>query len=297
MSGQLNSFEEMFRGNPFIQFCAFGLFVAGVFEFVVGIMIHRTVPNPYGAWWAGAGCMIAGVSGLMQGSPQLHSIAYCVGILACIVAVAGAIMDSIGYDVVKVLDTCVSDDGVYGQTDASAVNQAMTCRAEHLNWDCTCINVHQNGYCYSYDLVHDKTNCLQILGTYTNLMHESVRCLGFLVAFTIFYCIYQCVLTMCPGSCAPFCFKGACVNSSTLREPLANQQHFGGNGYPPNSMPAQVAYVVPAEGVPPAPYSNEVSYASHTSSNHSHPPMASVVLTEPVATPSAPPAPPGKDIV
>lgn len=74
MSGQLNSLEEVFRGNPYIQLCAFALFAAGCVELVLGSMIHDTVPNPYGAWWAGVGCMAAGLLGLMQGSAQLRSM-------------------------------------------------------------------------------------------------------------------------------------------------------------------------------------------------------------------------------
>lgn len=189
---------------------------------------------------------------------------YCGGILASIVAVAGAIMDSIGYDVVKVLDTCASDDGIYGDFTTSAVSQVMDCRAVHENWDCTCINVHQNGYCYSYNLVHDKQNCEQILGTYTELMNKSVKCLGFLVGFSIFYCFYLCALTMCAGACSQFCCEGVCVNYDAPRgQPLAQQQYCA---------------------------NSEISYPQN------HPQLAVVVSAEPIL-PTAPPAPPGKDMV
>lgn len=287
-----------------MQFCALILFSAGFVELVIGSMIHTTVPNPYGAWWSGAGCVLAGLLGLMQGSSQLRSMGYCAGILCSILAVAGAIMDSIGYDVVKVLDTCASNDGVYGQTTSSAVNQVMSCRAEHENWDCTCINVHDNGFCYSYNLVHDKQNCLQILGTYSNLMHMSVKCLGFLVGFSIFYCIYLCALTMCPGAFTSWCFQGACVNSDQPKAPLANQQHFvNNNPYPPIGGPPQTVYVTPAGGSTHVdPNANQVLYDSHGNGSHvsygyAEPPMAEVIAAETAVNPSAPPAPTGKNIV
>lgn len=222
-----SSISEVFGGNIYLQMCAGTILIAGIAEIIIGALIRNTVDGGFGAWWAGVGCAIGGFMGLMQGTPSLRSMAYCFGILASLFAVAGLITDGIGFGIVRVLDTCMSDDGIYGSTTAEAVSDVTQCYAQHSNWDCTCINVNADDYCYSYNLVHDKGNCEQILGYYTDTLYKSTQCLDFLVFMTIAYCIYLCTVHMCSQACAPMCLPGCCDQYTGPGPSTTQQTQFG----------------------------------------------------------------------
>lgn len=236
----------MGTGNNYARLVAVILIVAGVVEVVLGAMIRGVSPTFFGAWWAGAGCTIGGIFGLLQGSIQLRTMAYCVGIGCAIVAIAGLIVDTIGYSIVNALDTCMSDSGIYGDQSLEALADVTQCRVDHDGFDCTCVNTRQSDICYSFDLNHDKENCGQILGKYNNLLFKSVACLEFLVVLTIIYCIFLCILSLCPTACASICLPGCCkYGEQSDSSSLASQQHYSGGTI--SGVSDQVIYVTPPQ--------------------------------------------------
>ena len=243
--------DGLFGGNIHIQICAAILVVAGFVEMVIGSMIRDIVKSRgFGAWWAGAFCVITGVIGIFNGNLGMRALGYTMGVFAAIISVAGLIVDGIGYGVVHVLDTCESNTGIYGEFSPQALLDVTQCYAEHSSWDCTCINIYQEGFCISFNLVSDTGNCEQILGSYTELLLKSTKCLDFLVAFTIFYCIFFCIFQFCPSACS--CFP------THKKEPLANQQYPTGQAAAP-----PLVYFVQAQDQYPPQQQGQPTYNQH----------------------------------
>lgn len=201
----------------YLQILSGVVLITGFIETIVGALANSVVSsNGFGSWWAGVLCVVAGVCGIMQGTPQMRSTGYCLSIIAVIAALIGLIIDGIGLGIVHVLDTCINQNGViYGNTETQYQAAAIACLATDDNYNCNCININQDDTCYLFNLGHDTQNCQQILGYFTVMLRKSVNTLWALFWFCTIYSIWYCSVMQCGPSCENSCpLPGCCTVDS-----------------------------------------------------------------------------------
>jgi len=225
--------------------------ILGFVELIIGACARNVVTNyGFGAWWTGFCCFLAGMNGVLRGNRNLRGSGYCLSVVAVIMSIIGLLTDSVGFSLVNSLDTCMNQDNhFWGNNAEGSELGAANCAAQETGNDCICVNYDSSTEtytCYYFNLQHDTSNCLQVMGYYESVLAKSSNMCYTLVYMTIIWSIWICSATMCGPSCQQSCLPGCC-DVGDQSDPLAAQDQQvviitnNPNAYNPNQP--QVVYV------------------------------------------------------
>ena len=155
------------------------------------------------------------------------------------------------------LDTCEATNGiVYGDLAPANIAAVGLCRLQHTDPDCMCMSEslslenkewYQNddtglSACFSFNLVHDKTNCEQVLGAYPDALAKLQTSLWILFTYACCFSFVLCgkALGCCPGPTSLIAASPPAVDRGVEMHPIVLDSGAQAKSHP--SMPVAGGY-------------------------------------------------------